>query len=305
MPAPLSACLASSHSYIWVSALGLEFIPSCTLLPLCLTSVASPGPLDSPDPTFLALSRCMGCCLCLILFTVFCSQRRDWGGICWEQCQTQEVRRSKTSKWIGVLPWTMCSSASPSPLSPCFALLLHQQRAQPVPWVLDQGSCWGPRQAKPSLSSAEGWQRPLCSYCMNNWVGMANFLNNQLRKRWYFGPNRVEVEMRGSCSWGQTGNTAFQISLFCLWFTTGFYPAFWNVVSAHGQKTWYFVVFLYLDQPQNIRIQIISNYHVNIWWTCTGGDPLCHAQPLTELSQAMWVMSSYLGTDKFVWINDY
>lgn len=61
MPAPLSAHL-DSYSYIWVSALGLECIPSsCTLLSLCLMSVASPGPLDSPDPFFHTLS--MGCCL--------------------------------------------------------------------------------------------------------------------------------------------------------------------------------------------------------------------------------------------------
>lgn len=140
--ASLSARL-TSHSYIWVSALGLEFThSSCTLLPLYLKSVASPGPLDSPDPSFLAVSRCMGCCLCLILFSVFGSQCGGWGGIYWEQCQRQEARRGQTSYWIGVSPWAMCSLASPCPLSPCFALLLPQQRAQPEPWLLDPDICW-------------------------------------------------------------------------------------------------------------------------------------------------------------------
>lgn len=32
---------------------------------------------------------------------------------------------------------------------------------------------------------------------------------------------------------------------------------------------------------------------------------LCHAQLLTELSQALRVMSCYSGANKFVWINDY
>lgn len=95
--ASLSAGLAS-HSYIRVSALGLNLhLPLGTLLPLCLKSVASPGPLDSPDPSFLALSRCLGCCLCLILFSVFGSQCGGWGRICWEQCQRQEGRRGKIS----------------------------------------------------------------------------------------------------------------------------------------------------------------------------------------------------------------
>lgn len=188
---------------------------------------------------------------------------------------------------------------------PSFTLL-----CPPAPSAKGTARFWSraraePRQAKPSLSPAEGWQKPLCSYCMNNWVGMVNLLNNQLRKRWYFGPNRVEVEMRGSCFWGQTGDTAFQTSLFCLWFTTGFYLTFQNIVSIHEQKKRYFDILWYLEQPQNIRIQIKSNYHVILWWTCIPGDPLCHAQPLTELSQAMWVMSCYLGADNFTWINDY
>lgn len=114
-------------------------------------------------------------------------------------------------------------------------------------------------QAKPSLSSSEGWQRPLRSYCMKNWAGLANHLNNKLRKQWYFGPNRVEMEIRDSCSWGQTGNMAFQISLSCLCFITGFYLSFLNALSTQGQKTWCFGTLLYLEQPQKIRIQIISS----------------------------------------------
>lgn len=67
------------------------------------------------------------------------------------------------------------------------------------------------------------------------------------------------MEIRGTYSWGQVGNTAFQISSFCLRFIAGFYLSFLNAVSTQGQKTWYFGTLLYLEQPQKIRIQIISN----------------------------------------------
>lgn len=119
--------------------------------------------------------------LSVILFSAFCSQCGGWGGICWEQWQRQEVRRGKMD-WCLSMDRVRGSSASPCPLSPCLAPLLLQHRAQPVPWAVEQGSCWGPRQDKPSLSSAEGCQRPLCSYCINRWVGMVNLLNNQLKK---------------------------------------------------------------------------------------------------------------------------
>lgn len=178
MPAPLSAPLAS-HSYIWVSARGLEFTPrSCTLLPLCLMSVASPGPLESPDISCLALSRCLGCFFAwfyVVHFAVSVGLGRDMLGAMSETGGQQ--RQNQLMDWCITVDYVLSC-----PLSPCFALLLLQQRAQPVPWVLDQGSCWGPRQAKPPLSSAEGWQKPFCSYCMNNWVGMVNLLNRKLRK---------------------------------------------------------------------------------------------------------------------------
>lgn len=65
-------------------------LPLAHFSPLCLTTLASPEPPDSPDPSSLAFSGCTLCSLCLILFHMFCSQRGVWEGIqdwlCWEQC---------------------------------------------------------------------------------------------------------------------------------------------------------------------------------------------------------------------------
>lgn len=147
-------------------------------------------------------------------------------------------------------------------LLPSFTLLcplLLQQRAQPIPWVLDQGSCWGPRQAKPPLSPAERWQKPFCSYCMNNWVGMVNLLKRKLRNgdilaqtswRWrsqaFVLGDRQEIQLSKSVYFAHDSSQDFTPFSECCQHT-------WK-------KTWHFGTLWYLEHPQNIRIQIISKY---------------------------------------------
>lgn len=89
------------------------------------------------------------------------------------------------------------------------------------------------------------------------WDGQS--FKQKTKKRWYFGPNRLEMEM--------TGNTAFQITLFCSWFITRFYPLF-RMLLAHMEKDiafWYIVVFRAATKYKNLNhIQLWGDYRVNL-----------------------------------------
>lgn len=134
-------------------------LPLAHFFPLCLMSAASPEPLDSPDPSFLACSGCTLCCLCLILFPMFCSQRGVWEGMrCWEQCPEAGGQEKQNQLMDQRLTTDHALLRLPCPLSPPVfheaALLLNKQRAQPISRVSDQRLRWGP-----SLSFCSGVPR--------------------------------------------------------------------------------------------------------------------------------------------------
>lgn len=118
-----------------------------------------------------------------------------------------------------------------------------------------------------------------------------------------FWPKHSEGGDERFFSWGRTGNTAFQISLFSLCSIAGFYLSSLSAVSARGHK-WYFGTLSYLEQPQKIRIQIIPQLRCDDVADVQSRDAPRRARPSTELLSHL--RDRLLArTDKLVWINDY